>query len=59
MRYYYFAFVIWVCKILLWVSIIGIPIERFLYWHSSDYWYMPFTEAFKKYKESKNNKFRG
>ena len=41
MRYYFIAFLIWIIKILLWISLIGIPVERYM----SDK-YSAFSEPF-------------
>ena len=30
MRYYFLALLIWITKIVLWLTIIGIPVERYL-----------------------------
>lgn len=44
MIYYFLALLIWLVKILLWVSVIGIPIERYVSFHT-DWFDCPFTEA--------------
>ena len=44
MKYFYLALLIWFIKILLFISIIGIPLERYLSYNYSYFCY-PFTEA--------------
>lgn len=44
MRYYFLALLVWLIKILLWISIIGIAIERYL--SDNNCWFeKPFEEA--------------
>ena len=42
--FYYLAFIIWILKIMLFITIIGIPIERILSDHF-DLWGEPFNWA--------------
>lgn len=44
MRWYYLALLTWIFKIILFVSIVGIPIEIYLS-DSSDWFEKPFNEA--------------
>ena len=44
MKYYYLAFIIWISKILLWISIIGIPIDLYLT-NNTNWFDEPFKEA--------------
>lgn len=48
MKYYFIAFGIWILKILMWATIILIPVERYLT-DRFHYWYMPFIEAEHRY----------
>lgn len=48
MKYYYIALGIWILKILMWVTIILIPVERYLK-DRFDYWHKPFLEGWDKY----------
>lgn len=49
MRYYFLALLVWLIKILLWISIIGIAIERYL--SDNNRWFdTPFEKA--KFLES-------
>lgn len=48
MKYYFLAFIFWIIKIILWISIIGIPIERYLA-DRIGWFYKPFAEAYDKW----------
>ena len=51
MRFYFLAFIVWVCIIVLWISIIGIPICVYLCHHNN--WFdAPFDKAYSKAKEN-------
>lgn len=47
MKYYYLAFIIWIAKILLWISIIGIPTDMYLT-NNTNWFDKPFKEAGKR-----------
>ena len=44
MIYYFLALLVWIAKILLWVTIIGIPIERYLA-YETEWFECPFSYA--------------
>lgn len=44
MKWYYLALLIWILKIILWVSILGIPIEIYIS-NNSEWFEKPFCEA--------------
>lgn len=47
MKWYYLALLTWILKIILWVSIVGIPME--IYLRDNYEWFEdPFYEAFEK-----------
>lgn len=48
MKYYFLALLIWIAKILLWISIIGITIERYLSM-ITDWFDAPFFKADNEY----------
>ena len=44
MKYYFLALLVWIAKIALWITIIGIPIERYLA-YETEWFYNPFYKA--------------